>query len=86
MASVIRQSRVFTNGNSQAVRIPHEFRLQSSRVEITRTDAGELLIRPLPESRGQALLEALEAFDEEFIEALEAERAEPAPMQERDAL
>ncbi|MFM8661533.1 MAG: antitoxin, partial [Cyanobium sp.] len=30
-------SRVFMNGNSQAVRIPAEFRLSSDRVQISRT-------------------------------------------------
>ena len=32
-------SRVFNNGNSQAVRIPAEFRLDTDRVSITRNDA-----------------------------------------------
>ena len=39
-------SRVFSNGNSQAVRIPAEFRLTASRVEITRTEAGDHLSVP----------------------------------------
>jgi antitoxin VapB len=33
-------SRVFMNGNSQAVRIPAEFRLSSDRVQISRTPEG----------------------------------------------
>lgn len=79
-------SRVFMNGNSQAVRIPQEFRLTSSRVEISRNDAGDLVIHPLPSDRGQAVLEALDGFDEEFIEILEADRFAQAPMQERESL
>ena len=35
-------SRVFNNGNSQAVRIPAEFRLDTDRVSITRNEAGDL--------------------------------------------
>lgn len=79
-------SRVFMNGNSQAVRIPQEFRLASSRVEISRNDAGDLVIHPLPSDRGQALLEALDGFDEAFIDSLENERLAQAPVQERESL
>lgn len=79
-------SRVFMNGNSQAVRIPQEFRLASSRVEISRNDAGDLVIHPLPTDRGQALLEALDGFDEEFIDILENDRLAQAPVQEREPL
>lgn len=80
------RSRVFNNGNSQAVRIPQAFRLDVQRVEITRTEQGDLVIHPIPEQRGAALLEALSSFDETFIAALEADRREPVPMQERDTL
>lgn len=85
-------SRVFNNGNSQAVRIPAEFRLDTDRVRITRTEGGDLLIQPLRDERrrGAALLEALRDLrqvDEAFIAALEAEQAAQAlPMQDRDAL
>ena len=38
-------SRVFMNGNSQAVRIPQEFRLATSRVEIFRNADGDLVLQ-----------------------------------------
>lgn len=79
-------SRVFNNGNSQAVRIPAEFRLNASRVEITRTEAGDLLIHPMAADRGQALLQALEGFDADFIKALEEGQREQTPPQEREEL
>lgn len=79
-------SRVFMNGNSQAVRIPQEFRLDVNRVEISRNDAGDLVIHPLPVDRGQALLEALDGFDDEFIGILEEDRQTQAPVQEREPL
>ena len=41
-------SRVFMNGNSQAVRIPQEFRLATSRVEIFRNADGDLVLHPVP--------------------------------------
>jgi antitoxin VapB len=82
-------TRVFNNGNSQAVRIPAEFRLDTERVSISRNEQGDLVIHPLRAKRGAALLEALRAVgqvDDAFIAALEAERSSPLPMQEREAL
>ncbi len=79
-------SRVFMNGNSQAVRIPAEFRLSSDRVQISRTPEGDLLIHPCPSQRGQALLQALSGFDPDFLEALEQELADKLPVQGREAL
>jgi antitoxin VapB len=79
-------SRVFMNGNSQAVRIPQEFRLDVRKVEISRTEQGDLLIHPIPANRGEALLEALAAFDDDFVAALEADHAEQPAMQERESL
>ena len=79
-------SRVFMNGNSQAVRIPHELRLDVSRVEIYRNEAGDLVIHPIPSNRGSALVEALSTFDDEFVRLLEEDRREQPPMQEREAL
>jgi antitoxin VapB len=79
-------TRVFMNGNSQAVRIPAEFRLDTDRVRISRNEAGDLVIHPLRRGRGEALLTALQGFDADFIDALETDRAEALPVQERDAL
>ena len=81
--------RVFMNGNSQAVRIPKAFRLETNRVHIFRNAEGDLVLRPSksPEKRrGDALLKALAAFDDDFAESLEAFRRDPEPMQEREPL
>lgn len=80
------RSRVFNNGNSQAVRIPAELRLDTDLVQITRNEQGDLIIHPLRPDRGQALLQVLEGFDEDFIEALEADRDSQIPMQDREDL
>ncbi|MBK1692565.1 antitoxin [Ectothiorhodospira mobilis] len=84
-----RTTRVFTNGNSQAIRIPAEFRINTDRVRISRTEAGDLVIHPLPAQRGSALMQTLQALcevDEAFVAALEADRNDPLPMQEREAM
>ena len=84
-----RTTRVFNNSNSQAVRIPAEFRLDTDRVSISRNEWGDLVIHPLRAERGAALLDALRAVgeaDDAFIAALEAEQASPQSLQERGAL
>ena len=84
MPTAIR--RVFMNGNSQAVRIPQEVRLNSSRVQISRNADGDLVLHPIPTDRGAALLDALNAFDDEFVALVEAEQAAPSAMQDREPL
>jgi antitoxin VapB len=44
------------NGNSQAVRIPQEFRLDTSHVEIYRNANGDLVLHPVATDRGATLL------------------------------
>ena len=72
-------SRVFVNGNGQAVRIPRELRLDTDRVEIGRTPSEDLPIRSVPSDRGAAVLEVLNGFGDalgaEFVAELERERA-----------
>lgn len=80
----VLSSRVFMNGNSQAVRIPAEFRLSTDRVQITRSPSGDLIIHPCPLQRGQALLDTLAGFDPNFVSSLEEQQANPSPVQERD--
>jgi antitoxin VapB len=79
-------SRVFMNGNSQAVRIPQEFRLDASRVVISRNKEGDLVLRPVATDRGATLLQALQAFDPNFADLLLTDREDAPPMQDREPL
>ena len=79
-------TRIFKNGNSQAVRIPQEFRLDTTQVEISRNADGDLVIHPLPHDRGAALLDTLKSFDEDFVNALEQNYQEQPAMQDRETL
>ncbi|MBK7898283.1 MAG: AbrB/MazE/SpoVT family DNA-binding domain-containing protein [Azonexus sp.] len=79
-------TRVFMNGNSQAVRIPAELRLDTDRVHIFRNEQGDLVLHPLRAERGTALLQALRGFDADFVAALEAEQQTPQAMQDRESL
>lgn len=67
-------TRVFNNGNSQAVRIPAELRLDTDRVRIWRNAEGDLVLHPLRAERGVALMQTLKALhevDKDFVAALE---------------
>lgn len=79
-------TRIFKNGNSQAVRIPQEFRIEATQVQISRNENGDLVIHPLPVDRGSALVAALNAFDEDFVNQLEQNYAQQPAMQHREAL
>ncbi|MBK8815578.1 MAG: AbrB/MazE/SpoVT family DNA-binding domain-containing protein [Methylococcaceae bacterium] len=79
-------TRIFKNGNSQAVRIPQEFRIEATQVQISRNENGDLVIHPLPVDRGAALFAALNAFDEDFVNQLEQNYAQQPAMQDREAL
>ena len=59
-------TRVFKSGNSQAVRIPHEFQLDSSEVEISRR-GNELIIRPMQKNLAMAFYLVTEMSDD-FME------------------
>ena len=47
------RTKVFQSGNSQAVRIPKEFRFDSSVVEILQRD-DEIVLKPTTKSLGDA--------------------------------
>lgn len=78
-------SRVFVNGNSQAVRIPQEFRLDANRVQISRASNGDLIIHPVPLARGTALFDAFASVDPDLIAALELGQHDAVDMQERES-
>ncbi len=74
------------NGNSQAVRIPAGFRLETDNVQISRSQEGDLILHPLPVKRGTALLRALRGFDDDYIAELEKEQQKQQRMQDREDL
>ena len=68
-------SRVFMNGNSQAVRIPQEYRFDTNQVEIFRNSDGDLVLHAVPAvpaDRGAALLKTLNAFGNTPISSINA--------------
>lgn len=70
-------ARVFQSGNSQAVRLPKEFRLNVKQVEISRR--GDELVLPEHPVDGGAIFDALVSLPDDFM----AEGRQDAPPQER---
>ncbi len=72
-------AKLFTNGRSQAVRLPKEFRLQGKEVFIKKTSAGILLL-PKDESIWDAWEKSLLKGGEPLL----AERNQPQEQQQRE--
>jgi antitoxin VapB len=73
----VQTARIFTNGNSQAVRLPKEFRFQDDEVIIKKVGSAVLLIpKRYAANEINALLEE--------IGPLDIQRAQPLEQQARD--
>ena len=62
-----KTAKIFQSGNSQAVRIPKEFQLEGTEVEIERR-GDSLVLRPKRKS-WKPLLESLKQFTDDFMES-----------------
>ena len=72
-------AKIFQSGNSQAVRIPKEFRLDGSEVEIFKR-GDEVILKPKPKNLGTAF-KLLGEMPSDFMEG---GREDPIP-QDREA-
>jgi antitoxin VapB len=73
-------ARVFASGNSQAVRLPKEFRFNVDQVEIFRR-GDEVVLRARPAS-ATSIFDALANLPDDFM----AEGREDTPPQSREDL
>jgi antitoxin VapB len=63
---MVKTTEVFRSGNHQAIRIPKEFQIDGTEVEIQRH--GEAIILRPKRKSWTSLLESLEKFSEDFME------------------
>lgn len=73
-------ARVFKSGNSQAVRLPKEFRFDTEQVEIFRR-GDEVVLRDKP-SNASTIFDALANLPQDMF----AEERVDTPPQQREAL
>jgi antitoxin VapB len=72
-------ARIFQSGNSQAVRLPKEFRFNVDQVEIFRR-GNEIVLRESPAS-GAAFFDLLATLPDDFM----ADGRDDGPAQERES-
>jgi antitoxin VapB len=73
-------AKIFQSGNSQAVRLPKEFRFRSKEVEITRR-GDEVVLREKPRNLGD-VMHILHSIPEDVFQGIRDLR----PPQEREGL
>ena len=73
----MQTARIFINGNSQAVRLPKEFRFEEDEVVIKKL--GDIVVLLPKRYRAESLMAMLQE-----IGPMEIERQQPADLQERD--
>ncbi len=72
-------AKVFQNGQSQAIRIPKEFRVNSDEVYIEKVD-DTLIIKPKSKDKWDSFFQELEKIDTDDFLA----KREQLPVQERE--
>jgi len=76
----LKTAKLFKNGDSQAVRLPKEFRFAGNEVLIKRVGSAVVL---LPKAKSwDTLIESLEKFPADFMSA----RQQPGEAERRDSL
>lgn len=75
---MMKTAKLFKNGQSQAVRLPKEFRFEGTEVRIKRLGHAVILM-PLGDG-WETLAESLEMFSDDFMTT----REQPSEQQERE--
>ena len=73
-------AKVFTNGGSQAIRLPKDCRFQDDEVLVNRI--GNVVILMPKDDPWQSMLQSLDLFTEDFL----SDGMDDLPVQERESL
>ena len=76
----MKTAKLFKNGQSQAVRLPKEFRMNGNEVYIKKQ--GDAIVLLPKEKTWQIFFDSLNRFSEDF----KIERNQPSENQERESL
>ncbi|MFT5367469.1 MAG: antitoxin VapB [Candidatus Latescibacterota bacterium] len=77
----MKTAKLFTNGQSQAVRLPKDCRFEGHEVYIKKVSGGVLLM-----SKAQSVWDLWEKNLLKYDEPFEIERNQPEQQQERESL
>ncbi len=72
-------AKIFTNGGSQAVRLPKTCRFSEDEVYVNHI--GSIVILLPKEDRWSSMLASLDLFTDDFL----SDEIEPLPLEEREA-
>lgn len=64
--TIMKTAKIFKNGQSQAVRLPKEFRLSGTEVLIKK-QGNSIILTPIDDKPWQELIESLGQFTEDFM-------------------
>ena len=67
---MFQKAKIFNNGNSQAVRLPKEFRFEGKEVVVRKVANGVLLI-PQNKNIWESWFDNLDEFSEDFTKVLD---------------
>ena len=70
---MFQKAKIFNNGNSQAVRLPKEFRFESKEVIIRKVENGVLLMSQ-DKNMWENWFDNLEEFSEDFTKILDSRK------------
>ena len=73
-------AKIFSNGGSQAVRLPKNYRFQEEEVLVNRI--GNIVMLIPKNDHWQGLLASLDLFTEDFL----PEKPAPLPLEEREEI
>ena len=80
----MQTAKLFTNGSSQAVRLPKDYRFAGDEVGVARL--GELVLLYPKDSAETIFLSSLGNFTDDFFDSVEQAHAETFPDTPRESL
>lgn len=77
-------AKLFTNGSSQAVRLPKEFRFNGTEVYVQKVGSSLMLV---PKDKAwETFLEGINEFSDDYLKKVEERPANLQPVEERETL
>lgn len=70
---MFKKAKIFNNGNSQAVRLPKEFRFEGKEVIVRKVENGVLLM-PQNKNIWESWFDNLDEFSEDFTTILDSRK------------
>jgi len=80
----MKTAKLFANGQSQAVRLPKDYRFSGDEVGITKV--GEVVLLYPKEKEDKLFLSSIGNFTDDFYESIESARNENLPDSRREKL